>query len=204
VSHPSPPPRQLEVGCQHGPGGKGDPGLSADEARTHFAAWAIVSSPLTLSHDVNNKEVMDAVWPIISNKEAIAVNQAYAGHSGSAFKQSEDVVTLDEVDYAAVHKGMSVEDVAAVGPATAPSFQYYYKPMEADGAKTAVLLMNNGAAAADLTLAFADIPGVTCSKCHVRDIWARKDLGDFEGSFIAKAVASHDAPFLVIQPAAKA
>ena len=48
----------LEVGCQHGPGGAGDPGLSASEAATHFAAWAIVSSPLILSHDVNNATIM--------------------------------------------------------------------------------------------------------------------------------------------------
>ena len=44
-------PDMLEVGCQHGPGGKSDPGLNVAETRTHFGAWAIVSSPLTLSHD---------------------------------------------------------------------------------------------------------------------------------------------------------
>eukprot|EP00658_Telonema_sp_P-2_P011941 TRINITY_DN14563_c0_g1_i4.p1 TRINITY_DN14563_c0_g1~~TRINITY_DN14563_c0_g1_i4.p1 ORF type:complete len:149 (-),score=42.75 TRINITY_DN14563_c0_g1_i4:40-486(-) len=43
-------PDMLEVGCQHGPGGAGDPGLSPAETKSHFASWAIVSSPLTLSH----------------------------------------------------------------------------------------------------------------------------------------------------------
>ena len=38
------------------------------ETRSHFAAWAIVSSPLTLAMDVNNDTVMDAVWDIIANK----------------------------------------------------------------------------------------------------------------------------------------
>jgi len=42
--------------------------LTFFEARSHFSAWAIVSSPLTLSLDVNNDTVMDAVWEIISNK----------------------------------------------------------------------------------------------------------------------------------------
>jgi hypothetical protein len=51
----------LQVGCAHGPGGAGDPGLSPAETRTHFGAWAIVSSPLTLSHDVNNDTVSDAI-----------------------------------------------------------------------------------------------------------------------------------------------
>jgi hypothetical protein len=73
----------LEVGCAHGPGGDNDPGLSFVEARTHFGAWCIVSSPLILSHDTNNDTISDEIWPIISNTEAIAVNQAWAGESGN-------------------------------------------------------------------------------------------------------------------------
>lgn len=65
----------LEVGCAHGPGGEQDPGLTLTEARSHFGAWCIVSSPLILSHDLNNDTIGDQVWPIIANKEAIAVNQ---------------------------------------------------------------------------------------------------------------------------------
>jgi hypothetical protein len=72
----------LEVGCSHGPGGEDDPGLSFVEARTHFGAWCIVSSPLILSHDTNNDTISDEIWPIISNVEAIAVNQEWAGDSG--------------------------------------------------------------------------------------------------------------------------
>ncbi len=73
----------LEVGCSHGPGGENDPGLSYVEARTHFGAWCIVSSPLILSHDTMNDTITDEIWPIISNTEAIAVNQAWAGDSGT-------------------------------------------------------------------------------------------------------------------------
>jgi alpha-galactosidase len=72
----------LEVGCKNGPGGPDDPGLSSVEARTHFGAWCIVSSPLILSHDVNDDAVTDEIWPIIANTEAIAINQAWAGESG--------------------------------------------------------------------------------------------------------------------------
>ena len=186
------------MGCQHGPGGAGDPGLSAAETRTHFAAWSIVSSPLTLSHDINNKTVMDEVWDVVSNREAIAVNQAWAGHSGSPFKSSDKSVQLDATDWAALEKGAPLE---SVGAATASSWKYYYKPMLTGGAKTAVLLMNNDDSAQDLTLSFADIPGVTCTKCAVRDIWAKKDLGTFDTTYVAKGVASHDAPFLIITPA---
>ena len=55
---------QLEVGCAHGPGGDNDPGLTQAETRAHFGAWCIVSSPLVLSHDVNNDTIMDAVWEV--------------------------------------------------------------------------------------------------------------------------------------------
>ena len=64
----------LEVGCFSTPF-SGDKGLTVAETRSHFGSWAIVSSPLTLSHDVNNDTVQDAVWPLISNKEVLAVNQ---------------------------------------------------------------------------------------------------------------------------------
>merc|ERR1719305_1939999 len=64
-------PDMLQVGCAHGPGGSHDPGLSEEETRTHFGAWAIVSSPLTLSHNVNDDAIMDKIWPVISNKEVL-------------------------------------------------------------------------------------------------------------------------------------
>ena len=41
----------LEVGVT-----SGSSSLTLSEARSHFGAWAIVSSPLVLSHDVNNSE----------------------------------------------------------------------------------------------------------------------------------------------------
>jgi alpha-galactosidase len=78
-------PDMLEVGCANGPGGPSDPGLTPQETRSHFGAWSIVSSPLTLSHDVNNDTIMDAIWPVIANPEVINVNQAWYGHSGSPF-----------------------------------------------------------------------------------------------------------------------
>jgi len=186
-------PDMLEVGCAERFDTPG-PGLSFVEARTHFAAWAIVSSPLTLSHDVNDDNVTEAIWPIIANKEVIAVNQAWAGHSGSPFKQSSPTVRLSHVNHAKVGgaDGVALENS---GPTDAPSFEYYYKPL-GEG-KTAVLLLNHGAQA-DLTLSFEDVPGLGCSKCFLRCIYEHKDLGSFSSSFVAKAVASHDSRFFVV------
>merc|ERR1711975_73681 len=94
----------------------GAPGLSMAETRSHFGAWVIVSSPLTLSHDVNNDTITDQIWPIISNKEVIAVSQSYAGFSGGPFKTSMDFVELDSVNHAAVTKHMTEEEASATGP----------------------------------------------------------------------------------------
>ena len=137
---------QIKVGCAHGPGGENDPGLSADETRSHFGSWAIVSSPLTLSHDVskssycycldsssldasyssihfmytplhlftrficefvhlytrvfthtyicvvffqvNNDTITDAIWPVIANPEAIAINQVGRPYPSSSSSSS--------------------------------------------------------------------------------------------------------------------
>ena len=52
------------------------------EYRAHFGAWCITSSPLILSFDLCNKLMLKEVWSIISNKAAIAVNQAWNGDAG--------------------------------------------------------------------------------------------------------------------------
>ena len=46
-----------------------------NESKAHFGAWAVVSSPLTLGHDLSNDAQYDAAWPVISNRDAIRVNQ---------------------------------------------------------------------------------------------------------------------------------
>jgi alpha-galactosidase len=187
-------PDMLEVGCQHGPGGAGDPGLSIAETRTHFGAWAIVSSPLTLSHDVNNDTIMDQVWPIVSNKEAIAVSQTYAGFSGGPFKSSEKTVVLDDVSPHLMTKYMTEDERQATGPMVTASFQYLYKPLDYEHTAAAVMLINSDANAQELTLNLADVPGIK-GPCKVRDIWAHKDLGSADASMKFK-VESHDSAFL--------
>jgi alpha-galactosidase len=187
-------PDMLQVGCQHGPGGKSDPGLSLAETRTHFGAWAIVSSPLTLSHDVNDDKISDMVWPIISNADILSISQEYAGYSGGPFSSSDSKVLLTD---AIIDADPNDDEV----PYSTPSSQYLYKPMEPYGAaKTAVFLMNSDSADAKLTVHFKDIPGVICSSCKVRDAWAQKDLGTYDGVW-SGSVASHDGQMLIITPA---
>jgi len=50
--------------------------------RAHFGAWCIISAPLILGMDLTQQPALAAVIDIITNPEAIAVNQAWAGHPG--------------------------------------------------------------------------------------------------------------------------
>eukprot|EP01043_Picozoa_sp_COSAG02_P128677 COSAG02_NODE_66168_length_256_cov_0.656051_1_plen_63_part_01 len=50
--------------------------------RAHFGSWAVISSPLYLSFDLRDSARMDRSWPLITNTEVLAVNQAWAGHPG--------------------------------------------------------------------------------------------------------------------------
>jgi hypothetical protein len=52
------------------------------EDRTHFSAWCIVSSPLVLGHNISDQMQTSKIWPIITNTQAIDVNQKFAGHPG--------------------------------------------------------------------------------------------------------------------------
>lgn len=55
---------------------------NATESRSHFAMWAVMSSPLILSFRLHDTKRMEQAWPIISNKRVIAVNQRWHGHPG--------------------------------------------------------------------------------------------------------------------------
>lgn len=55
-------------------------GLNVDEARTHFAMWAIWSSPLLMSNDL--RTIKPEFKEILQNKEVINVNQDKLGIFG--------------------------------------------------------------------------------------------------------------------------
>lgn len=60
----------------------GDGSLTENENRVHFGGWCIVSSPLILAYDLSDPSRRELVWDIITNKEAIQVNQIWDGHPG--------------------------------------------------------------------------------------------------------------------------
>jgi hypothetical protein len=49
--------------------------------RAHFGAWCIVSSPLILGLELTDSKLSN-ILDVIGNREAVAVNQQWAGHPG--------------------------------------------------------------------------------------------------------------------------
>jgi len=167
----------LQVGFQNG--------LSLEETRSHFGGWAIVSSPLILSHDVNDDGVMDKIWNMISNREILAVNQGYFGDSGGIYDVSSERIILQLGKY----------------KTEVPIYQYLSKPVGVN--KVAVLLMNSDGAQKVLKATFADIPGLDVDRnsgieYSVRDLWAHEHMGAVQNS-ISVSVKNHDASFLLIE-----
>ena len=71
--------RRLEVGRVQG--------ASFAWQRAHFGAWCVVSAPLVLGLDLTDTANLASVVPIVTNPEAIAVNQQWAGHPGRLVAQ---------------------------------------------------------------------------------------------------------------------
>ncbi|CAJ1420135.1 unnamed protein product [Effrenium voratum] len=57
-----------------------------DQERTHWALWCIVSSPLILGFDMNDTATMDRVWPTITNRDALAISEAWVGNPGTLIR----------------------------------------------------------------------------------------------------------------------
>jgi len=62
-------------------------GGTIEWSRAHFGAWCVVSAPLILGLDVTDQKTLETLVPFITNKEAIAINQQWAGHPGRMVQQ---------------------------------------------------------------------------------------------------------------------
>ena len=151
---------------------------------------------MILSHDVNNKTISEEIWELISNREAIEVNQDYVGDSGGPFLQSNETIYLFE----------SPEDPT---PLPIPRYQLLSKQLR--NGRVAVLLMNSDDVAVELFLPFEAIPGTEYKATgkasspmvyHVRDVWSHSDLGVFSQEW-STTVAPHDSAFVILDAASQ-
>jgi len=140
------------------------------EDRAHFGAWCIVSSPLILGYDLTDDAKTDRVWPIISNREAIAVNQAWAGHPGRMLRE------------------------------VAKDVQLWVKPLNHSTGEMAVLLLSNANPSAPGISISISLHWLGLSQVTVRDIWTHSNLGTVDRTFKTDTFRGHDSRFYTFTP----
>jgi len=168
-----------------GPGGWNDPDmlqvgttdkLTIGEQRAHFTLWCLVKSPLLLANDLRDipKEIMD----IISNPEVIALNQDPLGVQGYK-RSSDDGLEVWAGDLQGGDVGVVLLNRSGQNQTITVRFE---DVVHADSVK---VLAGTG------SLRTTAATTTTTISAHVRDLWARSDLGVYQDSFEG-TVPTHD------------
>lgn len=151
----------------------GNGGMSYDEYITHFSLWCLLKAPLLIGNDVTKMTKEDDAYWILSNTEALAVNQDPLGVEGKCVK------------------GCSSYD----------GIQVWTAPLSGDGAY-AIVVANLGTwdLWGD-RVCWKDI-GLGHDTFHVRDLWEHRNYGihnECFGSFFG--LKSHHSRFLKVTKA---
>lgn len=153
------------------------------ESRTHFSAWAVMSSPLILSFDLRVETVMTEMWPVISNRDVIAVNQRWDGSPGQRLGYT-----------------------GAVDGNVGNSSQTWAKRL--GDASHAVLFMSTGPEPAHFSLPFrnisAELVGAEIIGVCIRNLYTKEEAGplDPRAARLEATVLPHDSAFYCVRPAA--
>ena len=202
--------------------------LSHTEARTHFALWCVTSSPLILGLDVTNATTLGSVWDIVTNTEAIAVDQDYAGMSGTLFYESANKTAMAPCGWWLAncawpsqqywYKRLSGGDVAVlVSLSLRGSDNWGYSMLCSNedvrgvitNARTTLVaitttflqLVNNADTPTDIEIQLPDVPALSPTATYsLRDIHTHTNNGTATGVYRVAAVGSRDSVFLRFSP----
>jgi hypothetical protein len=171
-------------------------GFTQDEQFTVMTLWAMFRSPLMFGGDLPSND--EFTLKLITNDEVLAVNQhSTDGHE--LFNRDGFVAWVADVPNsrdrylaffnpgAAPQRGRRGRRSGATGSASVPS-EAANSTGGASGTQTETK---------DVRATFAEI-GLT-GPCTVRDLWAKKDLGEFADSFAA-TIRSHGAGLYRVSP----
>ena len=163
--------------------------MTLEESAGHFAAWCTVSSPLILSFDLSNLTEYDTYWSIISNQEAIAINQAWAGEPGRLAAMSSDsyVVTVYHGAACEVHSDRKM-----------PYWTVWSKMLPNKCA--AVVALNSGQdAAVDISVPVQNFGFPEGSILNAHDVWTKAVLPcTVNGVWTVSKLEPHDNRFVVL------
>jgi alpha-galactosidase len=177
--------------------------LTPLEWRTHWAMWAVTSSPLIIGFDLTNATLLRQVWPIVANEEVLAVSQTWAGHPGRLVANASESKVVD-----VVHGSPGTQFTTE----RLPSWQAWAKPVGGGAVALLVVRVWTGIAntTGGLRFSLADLFGsgdvarnAPPSAVRVRDILAHTDNGTATAAVHVNLAALPDrgAAFVVLTPA---
>ena len=194
---------------------------SYEEDRAHFGAWVVVSAPLTLGYDLTDENITERIWPIVSNKLAIAINRAWAGSPGRLVSE----VPSQHVNASFLGRrcGGGPAQACCVhydGPPNSPPHydgtgkpplcgtQIWAKPLSTTNGSVAVLLLNNqdtDVANVAIRVEFAAILpkeyNRTVTAVMLHDVWRGTSVRlSNTDSFETDPFGGHDSRFFVVTP----
>jgi len=155
----------------------GNGGLTYEEAKSHFTAWALMKSPLFIG--TNLSSITPDILGILKNTEILAINQdPVVGTSISPFRWG-------------INPDWTSND-------TFPA-QYWSGPSQ-NG--TVFMLLNTLDEPADMNFTLVESPWIRAGRQYsVRDLWSHTNNGTAVRTFTAPAVAPHGVIALLLQDA---
>ncbi len=179
------------------------------ESRTHFGAWAISSAPLILSFDLRVDTVMTAMWPIISNRDVLAVNQnTAAGWPGTRLSYTGAVNGNVGNSSQTWVKPLGNRSFAVLFMSTGPLNSTFSLPFAAISSSFAGPSVEDTYAVARNTVDTADdetvgIVGGRSTKVCLRDLYSKVDHGPIDSATtnLEAELLPHDSAFYCVRPA---
>ncbi|KAJ7634471.1 glycoside hydrolase [Roridomyces roridus] len=155
----------------------GNGGLTFDEAKSHFTAWALMKSPLLIG--TNLSRITDDILDILKNTEILSINQdSVVGKSISPFRWGINPDWTSNSSFPA---------------------QYWSGPSQ-NG--TVIMLLNTLSHPADMSFNLIESPWIRAGRQYsVRDLWTHTDNGTAVRSFTAKGVPAHGVVALLLKDA---
>ncbi|KAH7104951.1 glycoside hydrolase [Auriculariales sp. MPI-PUGE-AT-0066] len=155
----------------------GNGGLSHEESKSHFTAWALMKSPLLIGTDM--RVVTDETVEILTNKEILAINQdPVVGESISPFRWG-------------VNADWTYDPQHPAG---------YWSGETQNG--TVIMLLNTLDEPTDMSFNLTESPWIRAGRqYHVRDLWTHTNNGTAVRNFTAKAVPAHGVVALLLKDA---
>ncbi|KAF8330631.1 glycoside hydrolase [Amanita rubescens] len=154
---------------------RGNGGLTYDELKTHFTAWALMKSPLLIGTDLT--KLTPDTLDILKNGEIVAINQdPVVGQSISPFRWGYNADWTNDWAHPA---------------------QYWSGPSQSG---TVFMLLNVLDKPADMFFNLTESPWIRAGRQYsVRDLWTHTDNGTAVRNFTAYSVPAHGVVALLLK-----